>query len=139
MQAPASCWFLDGSRLLMMRKYIFLCRAAYFGDSDTATLLNELVVDGKTYYAVKSTLADGNGNFELADIPPGEYTLVMQSNHAKGGYTYETVQSKKPNKKPKTRERLNQRDSLGRIDSVIVTVEAGKTTDEPFDFGVSIL
>ena len=52
--------------------YLFMPGAAYFGDSDTATLLNELVVDGKTYYAVKSTLADGNGNFELADIPSGE-------------------------------------------------------------------
>jgi len=101
--------------------------------------LNVLSVDDKRYDAVKSTIANGNGNFELADIPPGEYTLVMQSSHVKGKYTYETVESKKPNKKPKIRERLNQRDTLGCINSVVVTVEAGKTIDESFDFGVSVL
>lgn len=106
-----------------------------FADS----FLNMLSVDDKKYDAVKSTIADGSGNFELADIPSGEYTLVMQSNHVKGKYTYETVDSKKPNKKPKIKERLNQRDSLGCINSVIVTVETGKTTDESFDFGISVL
>jgi hypothetical protein len=31
------------------------------------------------YHAIKHTIADGNGNFEIPDIPVGGYTLIIQS------------------------------------------------------------
>jgi hypothetical protein len=29
----------------------------------------------------KATIADGGGNYELMSVPPGQYTLIIQSNH----------------------------------------------------------
>jgi hypothetical protein len=88
------------------------------------------------YHIVAHSVADGNGNFELTDIPPGEYTIVMQSNHPRGKYVSVVVTTDKkgnPLKKPKTNQILTKRDMFGVVFSSHVFVEAGKTEDRSHD------
>jgi hypothetical protein len=39
------------------------------------------ILSPKGLTVVKTTIADGSGNYELMNIPPGEYTLIIRSNH----------------------------------------------------------
>jgi hypothetical protein len=76
-----------------------------------------LIFNGKkTVKTVKFTIADGSGNFSLQDVPAGEYTLLLKSNHAKA---------------------LTQRDVSGKIVTMSVTVNSGETVDMSHDFGMS--
>jgi hypothetical protein len=61
----------------------------------------------------KHTIADGNGNFDLLDVPTGHYTLILKSNHTKG---------------------LTLRDARGKVRSRDVQVKAGETLDASMDF-----
>jgi hypothetical protein len=74
------------------------------------------VIAGKKLEPVKATTADGSGNYSLQDVPPGEYTLLLKSNHSRGA---------------------TQRDYSGKIRTEILRVEAGKTLDISEDFGVT--
>jgi hypothetical protein len=76
----------------------------------------EITIGEKNVQAVKTTAADGSGNFSLEDLPPGEYTVLLKSNHAKGA---------------------TSRDFGGKIRTEFVTVESGKTLDMSEDFGAS--
>jgi hypothetical protein len=78
-----------------------------------------------TYVVVKHTVADGSGNFDLSQIPPGLYTLVMRSNHTKGAY----------GAMPK--DAVTSRDLNGRVMSQEVQLKPGETIDASKDFGVN--
>ena len=96
----------------------------------------------QTYKIVAHSVADGNGNFELTDVPPGQYTIIMQSSHAIGKYVSVVVTTDKkgnPLKKPRTEQHLTNKDMVGVVFSSHLTVESGKTVDESHDFGVSAL
>jgi hypothetical protein len=83
------------------------------------------------YNAIKYSVADENGNFDLLDIPPGQYTLVVQSAHTKGTL----------NEKGNIFGRGNGRtvrDSSGRVEFLNVLVKAGETVDASKDFGPDI-
>ena len=84
------------------------------------------------YNAIKYSIADENGNFELLDIPPGQYTLIMQSAHTKG-----TLNEKKWNFFGRGNGR-NPRDSNGRIEFLNLLIKAGETADASKDFGPNI-
>jgi hypothetical protein len=75
------------------------------------------VVGGKKVEAVKATAADGSGNYSLQDVPPGEYTLLLRSKHAKDA---------------------TQRDIAGKVRAVFLKVESGKTADISEDFGMTV-
>ncbi len=73
------------------------------------------------YKIVRFAVADGNGNFEILDIPVGQYTLVIESNHSKRplgigrGFTM----------------------PISKIKATIVEIKAGETFDASIDFGRS--
>lgn len=77
---------------------------------------NLLVYGGgedRTYKLQKSTISDGNGNFEFAALPGGEYTLIIESEHTKGENYRRKVSIKK------------------------VSLKGGDVFDASVDFGVS--
>ncbi len=83
------------------------------------------------YSAVHYSIADENGKFELLDIPPGEYTLIMQSAHTVGTL----------NEKRNLFGRANgrtPRDTKGRVEFLNVLVKPGETVDASKDFGPNI-
>jgi hypothetical protein len=83
------------------------------------------------YKAIQYSAADENGNFELLDIPPGKYTLVMQSAHTKG------TLNEKRNFFGRGNGR-NPRDSNGRVEFLNLQVKEGETVDASKDFGPNI-
>jgi len=64
----------------------------------------------------KHTEADGSGNFELVDIPVGEYTLIIQSRHTHISYT------------------KSKRESSGCMNMRSVEITANETVDVPVNF-----
>jgi hypothetical protein len=94
----------------------------------------------KRYEVVASSVADGDGNYVLSDVPPGFYTLVAQSSHVLGKLERVLVTTDKrgkPLKHPYTEMRPNQRDLLGRVYWFDIEVQAGSTIDVSHDFGMS--
>ncbi len=83
------------------------------------------------YKAIKYSIADENGNFELLDIPPGQYTLIMQSAHTKG-----TLKEKRDFFGRGSGR--NPRDINGRVESLNLLIRAGETVDASKDFGPNI-
>jgi hypothetical protein len=83
------------------------------------------------YSAIKYSITDENGNFELLDILPGQYTLIMQSAHTKG--TLNEKRSLFGRGKGH-----NPRDSSGRVEFFDVLIKAGETLDASKDFGPNI-
>lgn len=83
------------------------------------------------YNAIKYSIADENGNFELLDIPPGQYTLIMQSAHTKGTLKEKTNFFGRGNGR-------NPRDSSGRVESLNLLIKAGETVEASKDFGPNI-
>ncbi len=83
------------------------------------------------YNAFKYSIADENGNFELLEIPPGEYTLVMQSAHTKGTLKEKTHIFGKGNSH-------SPRDSNGRVEFFNLQIKQGETADASKDFGPDI-
>jgi hypothetical protein len=73
-------------------------------------------IHSQDYKAIRRTQADGNGNFEIDDISPGDYTIVMKSSHAKD---------------------MTPRDTLGKIYSGYVHVSPAEVADESYDFGMT--
>jgi len=83
------------------------------------------------YSAFKYSTADENGKFELLDIPPGQYTLVLQSAHTKG-----TLNEKRSFFWLECCR--DHRDSSGRVEFLDVVIKAGETADASKDFGPNI-
>jgi hypothetical protein len=83
------------------------------------------------YKVTKYSIADENGHFELLDIPPGEYTLIMQSAHTKG-----TLKEKR-NLFGRGNGR-NLRDRIGRVEFLSLLIKAGDAVDASRDFGPNI-
>ena len=75
-----------------------------------------LVVGSAKPKIAKYTVADGIGNFELSDVPIGQYTLILKSNHAKG---------------------LTTRDIQGNVRVRHVQIKAGEALDASTDFGAN--
>jgi hypothetical protein len=83
------------------------------------------------YAAIKYAITDDDGNFELLDIPPGQYTLIIQSAHTKW-----TLNEK--NHLFGSGNVHNPRDSNGRVEFLKLQVKAGETADASKDFGPNI-
>ena len=83
------------------------------------------------YNATKYSITDENGNFELLDIAPGQYTLIMQSAHTKGTLKEKWNLFGKGNGR-------SPRDSSGRVESLDLLIKAGETADASKDFGPNI-
>lgn len=83
------------------------------------------------YNAVKYSITDEKGNFELLDIPPGQYTLIMQSAHTKGTLKEKRSLFGRGNGR-------NPRDSSGRVEFLDLLIKAGETVDASKDFGPNI-
>jgi hypothetical protein len=83
------------------------------------------------YTAIQHSIADENGNFELHDVPPGEYTLIMQSEHTVG------TLNEKRNFFGRGTGRT-PRDSKGRVEFLDVLLKPGETVDASKDFGPNI-
>jgi len=76
----------------------------------------------RSYDVLKYTLADGNGNFELLDVFPGEYTLILKSTHTKG---------------TQFKREVTPRDADGRMISIPIRLKPGETVDQSYSFGMS--
>jgi hypothetical protein len=83
------------------------------------------------YTATKYSVADENGNFDLLDVPPGEYTLIMQSAHTVG------TLNEKRNFFRRGSGRT-PRDNRGRVEFLNLLIKAGETVDGSKDFGPNI-
>lgn len=79
------------------------------------------------YAAIQYSIADDNGNFQMLDVPAGEYTLILQSAHTKGAL--------KDKRNIFGRGKPDLRDSNGRIEFLYVVVKPGETADGSKDFG----
>ena len=80
------------------------------------------LIGDKSYTPLAQSMADGSGNFEISNVPAGDYTLVLKSSHAKGGYGA---------------NRVTHRDTDGRVVTLGIHVSAGQTIDASHDFGMS--
>jgi hypothetical protein len=83
------------------------------------------------FNAIKYSVTDDNGTFELLDIPPGEYTLIMQSAHTKGTLKEKSNFFGRGNGR-------TPRDSSGRVEFLDVLIKPGETADGSKDFGPNI-
>jgi hypothetical protein len=83
------------------------------------------------YRAIKYAVADENGNFELLEVPAGEYTLVLQSAHTKGTLNEKRDFFGRGNGR-------NPRDTNGRVVFLNLLVKPGETVDTSKDFGPNI-
>ncbi len=79
------------------------------------------------YTAIQYSIAAENGNFQMLDVPAGEYTLILQSAHTKGAL--------KEKRNIFGRGKPDLRDSNGRIEFLYVVVKPGETADGSKDFG----
>ena len=104
-----------GSQIWLMTGQIEIPSSAYFVNfSDTS---GGIKIDQNYYCPIAHTIADGNGVFNLDDVQSGDYTLIIQSDHTKGGVT--------------------KWDLLGRVVTFPVPLSPGQTIDKSWDFGIS--
>jgi hypothetical protein len=82
-------------------------------DSMFLTINTGDILAPKGLKVVNTTIADGNGNYELMNIPPGEYTLIIQSNH---------------------KTAVTNRDLRGVLTQFTIGVGAGDVVQKSFDF-----
>ncbi|HET6143325.1 MAG TPA: hypothetical protein VFE02_07425 [Candidatus Acidoferrales bacterium] len=83
------------------------------------------------YRAVKYSSADEKGNFEMLDVPAGQYTLILQSAHTKWTLNDKRDIFGRGNGH-------NARDSSGRVIFLSVTVKQGEVAEASKDFGPGI-
>ena len=117
-----------GSKVWLVKGHIEIPASQSFVASSTS-LGNS--ANPEQHSVIKYAVADEDGKFELLDVPPGEYTLVLQSAHTK--WTL--------NEKRDFFGRGNghsPRDSNGRVDLLKVIVKEGETFDASKDFGPNI-
>jgi PEGA domain len=78
--------------------------------------LDDLVIIDKAHFQhVLHTIADGNGNFDLDEVPAGEYTLIIQSAHRIGA---------------------TSRDIGGKVMTFPILLTAGQVIEKSWDFGL---
>lgn len=118
--AGSKVWLVKGAAALPADKD-FLGTETTLGTSDHP----------EQYSAVQYAVTDATGNFAWLDVPPGQYTLVMQSAHTKGTLNEKNHLFTKGNGR-------NPRDKNGRVESLNVVVKAGETVDASKDFGPNI-
>jgi len=117
-----------GSKVWLMKGHIEIPANQKFVASSASLGTN---ANPQQYSAAKYAVADEKGNFELLDIPAGEYTLILQSSHTKW-----TLHEKK-NFFGRGNGH-NPRDSGGRVESLTVIVKPGETAEASKDFGPNI-
>jgi hypothetical protein len=114
-----------GSKVWLVKDRIEIPAGQSFVGSSTALGTSS---NPEQYNAIKYAVADANGNFELLDVPPGQYTLILQSAHTKG-----TLKDKRDFFGRGNRS--NPRDSNGRVETLSLLVKAGEAADASKDFG----
>jgi len=102
--------FLGGNEQMIIRNDTELQSARDRGED--AETIRKMVKD---YKVIHRTTVDGNGNYEMKDIPVGKYTLFIQSKH---------------------RKQLNARDVLGVLRTLPVEVKKGQARDGSTSFGL---
>jgi hypothetical protein len=106
-QIPEDCFFMGFSLM---------------GISSQATIVQPDTRYKREVHVFAYTLADGSGNFTIANVPSGTYTLVMESAHTNGSID----------------GRATARDTPHRIVCWQVTVRPGATVDKSWDFGTTL-
>jgi len=114
-----------GSKIWLVKDHVAIPADQDFVGSTTALGTS---ANPEEYHAIQYSTADANGNFEMLDIPPGQYTLILQSAHTKG-----TLRDKRDffgrGNHP------NLRDSIRRVETIKVLVKTGETFKATKDFG----
>jgi pimeloyl-ACP methyl ester carboxylesterase len=113
-------WLIEG-RVEIPANKTFVGTSAALGTSENP----------EEYKVVSYSVADANGNFAFLDIPPGEYTVIMQSAHTKG------TLKEKGNLFGRGNSR-SARDNNGRVEFLDLRIKAGETADASRDFGPNI-
>jgi hypothetical protein len=123
--AGSQVWLVEGPMSDIAANDLFL-----FDEKNQLLITRSPTVPGGTQYSkewgtqyqvFRHTIADGNGNFELSDVPVGQYTLIRQSNHAKG-----------------SAGKITQRDISGRLSLISIEIKPGETLDASWDFGRTV-
>jgi hypothetical protein len=73
----------------------------------------QVVPEGAVTPIVEQTRVDANGGFQFDDVPPGDYTVIIQSSHSMA---------------------VTMRDVNGRLVSVPTQVRTGHTSDASYSF-----
>lgn len=147
-----------GSQVWLVKGHIDIPSDWFFGGGENDVLTYKELVAGSPgykYEVLKHTVADGNGNFELPDVPVGEYTLVIQSKHTRNSFSpplppmsenekKEYVAALKADRSEEgslkymgyfTGVSYSKRDRNGRLNVRDVSVKASQTADASVDFG----
>ena len=117
-----------GSKVWLVKDSVEIPADQYFAGTSTAVGTKG---NPEQYSAIKYSVADENGYFELLDIPPGQYTLIMQSAHTKGTLKDKRTFFGRGN-------RPNPRDETGRVEFLNLLIKAGETVDASKDFGPNV-
>lgn len=80
------------------------------------------------YEVAQYSIASENGNFEMQDVPAGQYTLILQSAHTKWTLTDKKDFFGRGNGH-------NPRDSGGRVAFLFLSVKPGEMAEASKDFG----
>ncbi|MBZ5643225.1 MAG: carboxypeptidase-like regulatory domain-containing protein [Acidobacteriia bacterium] len=118
--AGSKVWLVKG-RVEIPPDQTFVATSAALG---TAT-------NPEQYPAIAYSIADEKGNFELRDVPPGEYTIILQSAHTVG------TLNEKRNFFGRGNGRT-ARDSKGRLEFRNLQIKPGEAVNASKDFGPNI-
>ena len=102
--------------LLSAEKEFELKDGDLFVASDEKVLIMRNDAVRNRHVIVFQTVADGNGRFEFKAVPPGKYTFVAISSHARGKSAPEI---------------------LGKIRTRSLEIKPGASLDASYDFGVN--
>jgi len=105
-----------GIRVWLLNGHLDIANGQMFFVGNDQLLVGSTSQKLQMYAVVKKSTADGNGNFELFDVPPGSYVLIVQSSHAKGS---------------------GMRDIDGKVRVQQIEIRAGETVDGSWDFGMT--
>lgn len=109
-------WLIEGHAIEINECEVFMPFTFMTGARVLGVGKRKSVADTSTFKVVKHTVVDGNGKYELLDVPAGKYILVMKSNHSKGS---------------------SPRDMEGKIKLTTVELKTAETLDASTDFGMS--
>lgn len=117
-----------GSKVWLVKGRVTIPADQTFAGTATALGTGE---NPEQYAALQYSVADEKGSFEFHGVPPGEYTLVLQSAHTVG------TLNEKRNLFGRGNGR-STRDSKGRVLFLNLQVKPGETVDASKDFGPNI-
>jgi hypothetical protein len=101
-------WLLSGNINISEDTYAHFARGDSYGIGGGQDGGNTVF-----YPIIRHTIADGAGSFAISDVPPGDYSLVMESKHASGS---------------------GHRDAYRKTYVAHLTISAGGTSDASHDF-----